>query len=408
MAELAQIGRLIADRYRLRALIGRGGMGTVWLAGDELLGRDVAVKRLRLPAELSAEERELSFERTRREAQSASRITHPHVVAVHDVVDDPDTGGPCLVMEYVESTNLAEVLRADERLPVEEVVHIGLGMVSALAAAHAAGVLHRDMKPGNVLLSPARPPATGRWGRVVLTDFGIARTNDSTTLTRTDELLGSVCYVAPERVRGLSVGPPSDLYGLGVTLYQALEGHLPIDRPGLMETAIAVTEEEPPVPQRAGPLGPLLMALLRKDPVSRPSAQEVRAELHALNGARHSPARTDRVTSRASGRVTPGGTPGRGHRAGARTALPDRAPVPARTAQPLPPEAPPPPEPVGAAVEGATGGAPARVPSTALVPVARGHRRRAARSRARRRALLWSVAVLGAALALFAGVRWLV
>ncbi|MEU1621413.1 serine/threonine-protein kinase, partial [Streptomyces sp. NPDC005722] len=180
---MSDLGRLVAGRYRLVERIGRGGMGTVWRAEDELLGRAVAVKRLHPPQpHLHEDELETLFERTRREARSAARISHPNVVVVHDVVDDE--GLPVIVMEYVPSTTLGDVLK--ERGPVVpgEAARIGRAMVAALRAAHAAGVLHRDVKPGNVLLAGS--------GRVVLTDFGIAQASGTSTLTRTGELIGSI------------------------------------------------------------------------------------------------------------------------------------------------------------------------------------------------------------------------
>lgn len=191
-------GRRIAGRYRLTEQIGRGGMGTVWRADDEVLGRQVAIKRLHVRPELSADELATLFERTRREARSAARITHPNVIVVHDVVDDE--GRPCIVMEYVPGPTLAELLKDGRTLPYQEAARIGLDMVAALRAAHAAGVLHRDVKPGNVLL--------GTGDRLVLTDFGIAMTDGTSTLTKTGEMVGSIHYMAPERIRGLTPEPP--------------------------------------------------------------------------------------------------------------------------------------------------------------------------------------------------------
>ena len=213
-------GRRIAGRYRLTEQIGRGGMGTVWRADDEVLGRQVAVKRLHARPELSADELATLFERTRREARSAARIAHPNVIVVHDVVDDE--GRPCIVMEYVPGPTLAELLEDGRTLPYQEAARIGLDMVAALRAAHAAGVLHRDVKPGNVLL--------GAGDRLVLTDFGIAMTDGTSTLTKTGEMVGSIHYMAPERIRGLTPGTASDLWALGATLYQAVEGRPPFRR----------------------------------------------------------------------------------------------------------------------------------------------------------------------------------
>ncbi|MFI0260430.1 serine/threonine-protein kinase [Streptomyces sp. NPDC017056] len=266
-------GRLVAGRYRLVEEIGRGGMGTVWLAHDELLGRQVAVKRLHVSPELDADELARRNERTRREAQAAARINHPNVVSVHDVVDD--AGLPCIVMEYVPSVTLGDVIKeataADGAVPLGEMARIGRGMIAALRAAHAAGVLHRDVKPGNVLL--------GEDGRVVLTDFGIAVASGTSTLTKTGELVGSIDYLAPERVKGGTPGPASDLWALGATLYQALEGRPPFRKLTAVETAYSIAVDPLDPPRNAGPLTPLIEALLAKEPADRPTAQAVEQAL---------------------------------------------------------------------------------------------------------------------------------
>ncbi|MGP3927072.1 serine/threonine-protein kinase [Streptomyces sp. 8N616] len=262
-------GRLVAGRYRLVERIGRGGMGTVWRAEDELLGRHVALKKLHVPPHLADDERATLYERTRREARSAARITHPNVVVVHDVVDDG--GLPCIVMEYVPSRTLGDLIKEEGPVSPDEAARIGRGMIAALRAAHAAGVLHRDVKPGNVLL--------GAEGRVVLTDFGIAVASGTSTLTRTGELVGSVDYVAPERVRGGTPGPASDLWALGATLYQALEGRPPFRKDTAIETAYSIAVDPLQPPQRAGVLAPLIEQLLTKDPEERPGAETVELRL---------------------------------------------------------------------------------------------------------------------------------
>ncbi len=250
-------------------------MGTVWRAEDELLGRQVAVKKLRVPPQLQDDDRERLYERTRREARSAARIAHPNVVVVHDVVEDE--GLPCVVMEYVRSRTLADVLKKDGPITPREAARVGRGMVAALRAAHRAGVLHRDVKPANVLLGLDGPEGDEGWpgGRVVLTDFGIATTAGTSTLTRTGELIGSFDYLAPERITGGTPGPASDLWALGATLYQAVEGTAPFHRDTPIETAYAIATEQVATPRNAGPLGPLIESLLAKEPELRMSAEQV-------------------------------------------------------------------------------------------------------------------------------------
>ncbi|MBA4863716.1 serine/threonine protein kinase [Streptomyces sp. PSKA54] len=264
-------GRLVAGRYRLAERVGRGGMGTVWRAEDELLGRQVAVKRLHVQPHLADDELTTLYERTRREARSAARIAHPNVVVVHDVVEDD--GLPCIVMEYVPSTTLGALLTGGRTIPSTEAARTGRGMIAALRAAHAAGVLHRDVKPGNVLL--------GSDGRIVLTDFGIAMATGTSTLTKPGEVIGSIDYIAPERIRGRTPGPASDLWALGATLYQAVEGRPPFRRDTAVETAYAIAVDPVQPMKHAGPLEPLIKALLAKDPEERPSAEEVERVLRA-------------------------------------------------------------------------------------------------------------------------------
>nr|WP_189307917.1 serine/threonine-protein kinase [Streptomyces albospinus] len=275
MAETASVdeGRLVAGRYRLVERIGQGGMGTVWRARDEVLGRQVAVKRLHVSPQLDADELATRHERTTREAQAAARINHPNVVGVHDVVDD--AGLPCIVMEYVPSTTLGDAIKeaaqSDTYLTPREAARIGRGMIAALRAAHSAGVLHRDVKPGNVLL--------GEGGRVVLTDFGIAVATGTSTLTKTGELVGSIDYLAPERVKGGTPGPASDLWALGATLYQAVEGRPPFRKNTAVETAYAIAVDPLEPPRNAGQLAPLIEALLAKEPAERPTAEIVEQAL---------------------------------------------------------------------------------------------------------------------------------
>ena len=270
--------RLIAGRYRVLDRIGQGGMGTVWRAHDTVLGRHVAIKRLHPQPRLSEDELATLFERTRREARSAARISHPNVVVVHDVVDDE--GLPTIVMEYVPSTTLADVIREHGPVPPEEAARIGLGVLAALRAAHRAGVLHRDVKPANVLLTED--------DRVVLTDFGIAQASDTSTLTVTGQLVGSVDFIAPERLAGAGPGPEADLWALGATLFQAVDGHSPFLRDTVTETMYAIALGPLPEVRKAGPLTPLIQGLIANKPDERLSAEEAERLLRAAAAEGHS------------------------------------------------------------------------------------------------------------------------
>ncbi|NIY66276.1 serine/threonine-protein kinase [Streptomyces malaysiensis] len=264
-------GRLIGGRYQLVSRLGHGGMGTVWRAHDQIVDRDVAVKEPRVPDHLPERERQTVYQRMQREARAAARIDHPSVVTVHDVV--VEGGRPWIVMELVRGQSLGDRLM-EGTLDPREAARIGLSVLGALAAAHEAGVLHRDVKPDNVLL--------GRSGRVVLTDFGIAQIEGEQRLTETGGFVGSPEFIAPERVLGQRPGPESDLWSLGVVLYAAVEGMSPFRRSHAPATLQAVLGSEPQVPARAtGPLATLIMQLLRKDPAMRPAAPEVRQALEA-------------------------------------------------------------------------------------------------------------------------------
>jgi len=258
-------GQLVADRYRLTSLIGSGGMGRVWLARDEVLHRDVAVKEVMLPEDMTIEERAELYQRTMREARAGGRLSHPNVVAVYDVLQDE--GRPWIVMELIRSRSLYDVVKQDGPLPPRRVAQIGLAVLSALRTAHHAGVYHRDVKPGNVLL--------GDDGRVVLTDFGLATFEGDGTVTRSGVILGSAQYISPERARDGVSGPESDLWSLGATLYAAVEGRSPFARETPMATLTALATQPPDPPRHAGPLRQVLIGLLRKNPRQRMKAAEV-------------------------------------------------------------------------------------------------------------------------------------
>ncbi|NEB00775.1 serine/threonine-protein kinase, partial [Streptomyces sp. SID13726] len=275
-----ETGRLLAGRYRVVSQLGRGGMGVVWRAVDEVLGREVAVKELRTYTDADGPELADLRLRMQREARAAARVRHPGVVAVHDVAEAD--GRPLIVMELVDGPSLDHVLRKRGPLDPHEAAAIGAEIMDALAAAHQAGVLHRDVKPGNILLD--------RSGRVLLTDFGIATMDDpgdgsATSLTRTGHLVGSLDYMAPERAQGADPGPASDVWALGATLYAAVEGASPFRRTSTFSTLTAIVGEPLPEPRRAGALAPVLARLLDKRPGSRPEADEARELLRAVADA---------------------------------------------------------------------------------------------------------------------------
>ena len=270
-------GLLLAGRYRLAESIGSGGMGRVWRAHDEVLHRAVAIKELTAALYVSESDQPRLLARTRAEARAAARINHSAVVTVHDVLEHD--GRPWIVMELVEGNSLADEVKEKGRIEPAEAARIGVWVLRALRAAHAAGVLHRDVKPGNVLL--------GQDGRVLLTDFGIAQIEGDSTITRTGEVVGSVDYLAPERVRGADPGPSSDLWALGATLFTAVEGRSPFRRTSPLSTMQAVVEEEAGEPRNAGALAPVIAALLNKDPALRPDADQAEQMLaEAAEGRR--------------------------------------------------------------------------------------------------------------------------
>jgi hypothetical protein len=268
--------QLVADRYRLISPLGQGGMGRVWKARDEVLHRDVAIKELVPPPSLTDEERREMRERSLREARAIARLNHANVVRIFDVLRTD--GDPWIVMEYVASKSLQDTLAADGPVSAAKAVEIGLGVLGALKAAHKAGVMHRDVKPGNVLL--------GEDGRVVLTDFGLATIPGDPNVTRTGMVLGSPAYIAPERAKDGTAGPEADLWSLGATLYAAVEGKSPYARPSAIATLAALATEPMPTPKNAGPLKPVLNGLLRKDPAERIDAEVAERLLRRAGGRR--------------------------------------------------------------------------------------------------------------------------
>ncbi|MGW6979438.1 serine/threonine-protein kinase [Streptomyces sp. NPDC054932] len=285
MATEGADARLIAGRYRLDARLGRGGMGIVWRATDQLLGRSVAVKEVVLDPALSADEARQQRERTLREARAAAQLKHPHIIVVHDIVEDGEL--PYIVMELVEGGSLADRLARTGPVDVTEAARIGVALIGALRTAHAAGVLHRDIKPANVLLE-----APG--GRPVLTDFGIAQVSGATTLTTTGSFVGSPEYTAPERMSGQTpAGPEADLWSLGALLCAALTGRSPFRRDSLGGVLHAVVFDEIRPPAECGPLLPVVRGLLERDPAQRLGAQEAERMLRASAEAAPRSTRTE-------------------------------------------------------------------------------------------------------------------
>ncbi|MFI9249154.1 serine/threonine-protein kinase [Streptomyces sp. NPDC053069] len=264
--------RLLAGRYRLGDVLGRGGMGTVWRAEDETLGRTVAVKELRFPSNIDEEEKRRLITRTLREAKAIARIRNNSAVTVYDVVDEDDR--PWIVMELVEGKSLAEVIREDGLLEPKRAAEVGLAILDVLRSAHREGILHRDVKPSNVLIAED--------GRVVLTDFGIAQVEGDPSITSTGMLVGAPSYISPERARGHKPGPAADLWSLGGLLYAAVEGVPPYDKGSAIATLTAVMTEPLEEPKNAGPLRDVLYGLLAKDPAKRLDDAGARAMLNKV------------------------------------------------------------------------------------------------------------------------------
>ncbi|MPZ66547.1 MAG: protein kinase [Pseudonocardiaceae bacterium] len=302
-------GQVVAGHYRVLERVGSGGMGVVWRASDERLQRVVAVKQLLLQPGLSAAETESARQRTLREARIAARLQHPNAIVVFDVAEH--NGEPCLVLEYMASRSLAAVLDDRGSLPASEVAGIGRQIASGLAAAHAAGIVHRDVKPGNVLIDDA--------GIAKITDFGVSRAAGDVTVTQTGIMAGTPAYLAPEVARGQEPTPASDVFSLGATLYAAVEGRVPFgetDNQLAMLHAAAAGRVEPP--QRAGPLTGMLMNLLQADPAKRPEMAQAATGLAAAARDTGMAARRPQSPAGAaqppSAGAQPSGSPARGAR----------------------------------------------------------------------------------------------
>ncbi|MFJ9939206.1 serine/threonine-protein kinase [Streptomyces erythrochromogenes] len=268
-------GRLLAGRYRLGAVLGKGGMGTVWRAQDETLGRTVAVKELRFSSGVDDDEKRRLITRTLREAKAIARIRSGGAVTVYDVVDED--ARPWIVMELIEGPSLAEFIRENGPLTPHRAAEVGLAVLDVLRAAHGQGILHRDVKPSNVLIAGN--------GRVVLTDFGIAQVEGDPSVTSTGMLVGAPSYISPERARGQKPGPPADMWSLGGLLYASVEGTPPYDKGSALATLTAVMTEPVDPPKNAGPLTEVIYGLLAKDPARRLDEGRARAMLTAVIAA---------------------------------------------------------------------------------------------------------------------------
>lgn len=271
-ATVAPAGPVVAGRYRLRRLLGRGGMGAVWLAEDEKLHRRVAVKETILTGMETAEERGLAHARLLREARLAAQVDHPGTVRVYDLVEE--AGRPWIVMELLPGRTLEAALREDGPLAVDQATGIALCLLDVLQATHRAGIVHRDVKPSNLQLCGGQ--------RVVLTDFGIASATGDGPDGATCEIVGSPAYMSPERVRGADLEPASDYFSLGATLYAAVEGRSPFGKHCPAATLTAVVTDPPAPLLRAGALGPVIEGLLEKDPHRRLGPDQARRELRAI------------------------------------------------------------------------------------------------------------------------------
>jgi tRNA A-37 threonylcarbamoyl transferase component Bud32 len=366
-------GRLVAGRYRLQSQIGGGGMGAVWLAEDELLGRRVAVKQVLTASWVSAEEADQQRQRALREGRIAARLSHPHAISVYDVA--LESGQPWLVMEYLPSRSLAEVLSEDGVLRVDQVAQVGAQVADALAATHAAGIVHRDVKPANILIGEGGPVE----GLVKITDFGISHASGDVTLTQTGQITGTPAFLAPEVAQGHPMTEASDVFSLGATLYTCLEGTPPF---GMEDNALGMLHRVAGgnivPPHRSGALTQPLQRILAADPADRPTMPELRDELAKLAAGRDGDTTTILLARTDLGSAAPGRTRTTSFPAGAAAAAGTPAPV-------APPPAPPvvPPAPAAAPLEPSAAGPQPPVPP------------RPPRERGRRRGrVLWATAAL--------------
>lgn len=267
--------RLVSGRYALLETIGKGGMGVVWRGRDTLLERDVAIKEIALPAAIPVTERDALRARVNREARAAARLTHPSVVTIFDVVEDEGTS--YIVMELIDAPTLADLVKRNGPLPPVQAAVIGLDVLAALEKAHGAGIVHRDVKPGNIMVPPD--------GRAKLGDFGIASIKGDPKITTTGMIMGSPSFMAPEQATGAPLGPEVDLWSLGASLYYAVEGRPPFDRGQAIPTLTAVVHDEVQPTARAGALGPVLYSVMAKVPADRPSHEAVREMLNGVVSA---------------------------------------------------------------------------------------------------------------------------
>ncbi|MFC8528562.1 protein kinase [Nocardia sp. NPDC057227] len=300
---------MIAEHYRLVERIGSGGTGVVWRALDERLQRSVAVKQIHIKPSLPQADREVVRQRAFREARNAARFQHPNAIVVFDITEH--NGDPCLVMEYLKSRSLAAVISAQGTLPLTQVARIGEQVAAALIAAHQAGIVHRDVKPGNILLDDH--------GTVKITDFGISRATGDVTLTETGLICGTAAYLAPEVARGADPTPSADVFALGATLFHALEGEPPYGASANpLAVLYAAANGQVSEPRNAGPATDFLLQLLDPDPERRPTMRTSRARLAALAeaGAEPVPAGFVPASEAYGGREQPRGG------AGVRTATP--------------------------------------------------------------------------------------